>query len=246
MSDPMTLVLGDDHTVFLDALASVLSQLGHLVKAAVTTRSSLVYSVRSLRPDVCVTGSQFADGPVIEVLDQLGADCPDTKIMMLTADGNPDTLRRALNAGAVGYVHKTRGVSVLVEALRRVTKGELVIEGSFSGPRPNGDEAPMEVRRLAAYLTPREAECLALLVEGLDTTAMAIRFGISPTTVRSHVQALLTKLGVHSRLEAASMAIRHGLVSMSTTAVALDPAATGGCAPTISPKLGRRNTVRRG
>jgi two-component system nitrate/nitrite response regulator NarL len=213
MTTPLTVVLADDHVVFLDALTAVLSKLGHRIEGAATTRAALVERVRSLRPDICLIDTNFSDGGAIDVLEQLEADSPDTKIMMLTADGNPDTLRRALNAGAVAYVHKTRGVSVLVEALRRVAQGELVIEGSFSGPRPASDDAPIELRRLVAYLTPRELECLALLTEGLDTTAMAGRLGVSPTTVRSHIQALLVKLGAHSRLEAAALAIRHGLVS---------------------------------
>jgi two-component system nitrate/nitrite response regulator NarL len=66
---------------------------------------------------------------------------------------------------------------------------------------------------LAAHLTGREWECLELLVEGLDTTTMARRLGVSRTTIRTHVQALLTKLGVHSRLEAASFAVRNRLLA---------------------------------
>jgi DNA-binding CsgD family transcriptional regulator len=68
------------------------------------------------------------------------------------------------------------------------------------------------MHRLAAYLTIRERECLRLLVEGLGTAQMAVRLGVSPATVRTHVQSLLTKLGVHSRLEAASLAVRHRLL----------------------------------
>ncbi|MGH3753399.1 MAG: helix-turn-helix domain-containing protein [Pseudonocardiaceae bacterium] len=69
-----------------------------------------------------------------------------------------------------------------------------------------------EARRLAAHLTARERECLVLLIEGLGTRAMTLRLGVSTTTVRSHVQGLLTKLGVHSRLEAAAFAVRYDLV----------------------------------
>lgn len=65
---------------------------------------------------------------------------------------------------------------------------------------------------LAAYLTIGERQCLRLLVEGRDTAQMAVRLGVSPATVRTHVQSLLTKLGVHSRLEAASLAVRHRLL----------------------------------
>ena len=70
---------------------------------------------------------------------------------------------------------------------------------------------------LAEHLTGREWQCLAMLVEGLNTTAMTARLGVSRTTVRTHVQALLTKLGVHSRLEAASLAVRYRLLDEDST-----------------------------
>jgi two-component system, NarL family, nitrate/nitrite response regulator NarL len=215
MPTALNMVLADDHVIFLDGLTSVLSQMGHRVKAVATSRSALVDAVRSHQPDICVTDTDFPDGPVVDVLSALVDDCPRTKVVLLTADSSPDTLRKALNAGASAFVHKTRGVSVLVETLRRVGTGEMVIDGSFSGPQALSDNAPVEFRRLAAFLTPRELECLALLAQGLDTTGMAGQLGISPATVRTHVQALLAKLGVHSRLEAASIAMRHGLVTAS-------------------------------
>jgi two-component system, NarL family, nitrate/nitrite response regulator NarL len=235
----LTLVLADDHAIFLDALGVVLSQAGHRIAAAVTSRAALIEQVRAVQPHICVTDTQFSDGYAIDVLDRLLDDSPDTRFIVLTADANPDTLRRALNAGAMAYVHKTRGVAVLIEALRRVAEGELVIEGSFSGPRPHSDDAPVEVRKLAAYLTPREVECLTLLAEGLATTAMAARLGISSTTVRSHVQALLVKLGVHSRLEAASLAIRHGLVTRPATTDATTPSTGSSTQAEASSNWGR-------
>jgi two-component system, NarL family, nitrate/nitrite response regulator NarL len=82
-------------------------------------------------------------------------------------------------------------------------------------PRPRAPQPSQELadaRRLASYLTVRERECLALIAEGLGTDAMAKRLGVSNTTVRTHSQRLLTKLGVHSRLEAASLAIRYSLL----------------------------------
>ena len=68
------------------------------------------------------------------------------------------------------------------------------------------------MHRLAGYLTTRERQCLRLLVDGLDTAQMAVRLDVSPATVRTHVQSMLTKLGAHSRLEAASLAVRYRLL----------------------------------
>jgi two-component system, NarL family, nitrate/nitrite response regulator NarL len=244
MPTALSVVLADDHVVFLDALTTVLTQMGHRVEGVATSRSAMVDHVRSQQPDVCVTDTSFADGPVVDVLSGLVDECPRTKIILLTADGSPETLRQALNAGASAFVHKTRGVSVLVETLRRVGTGEMVIDGSFSGPRTRGEDAPVEFRRLAAYLTPRELECLALLAQGLDTTAMAGQLGISPATVRTHVQALLVKLGVHSRLEAASIAMRHGLVSATASESGAESMASHGAHSVTSLNWRREKPAR--
>jgi two-component system nitrate/nitrite response regulator NarL len=116
-----------------------------------------------------------------------------------------------LRAGAAGYVHKTRGVSAVIAAIDRVLRGEVVVDvPKVSGAARSAEEN--DAHRLAAYLTAREWQCLGLIVEGLDTTAMATKLGVSRTTVRTHVQSLLTKLGVHSRLEAASFAVRYRLL----------------------------------
>jgi DNA-binding CsgD family transcriptional regulator len=167
-SDVKSIVLGDDHAVFVESLVSVLTSQGFRVPAS-----------------------------------------PATRVLILAADRDAEAMRQAVRLGAAGYLHKTCGVRKLVHALERVIGGAVVLDT----PRPSSPRSDVsEARRLAAHLTARERECLALLVEGLDTTAMTLRLGVSTTTVRSHVQALLTKLGVHSRLEAATFAVRYDLV----------------------------------
>jgi two-component system, NarL family, nitrate/nitrite response regulator NarL len=88
--------------------------------------------------------------------------------------------------------------------------------GRARRPRPPGTG---EGRRLASHLTGRERQCLALLVEGLDTVAIARKLAVSQATVRAHIQSVLTKLGVHSRLEAASFAVRYHLLDPGTSPV---------------------------
>jgi two-component system, NarL family, nitrate/nitrite response regulator NarL len=218
------IILADKHVVFLDGLTAALSQVGFEIVATATTRHALLEHVRVFQPEICVTGNRFPDGIAIDAIGQISDVSPGTKVVMLTADDNSDTMRHALEAGTAGYVHKSRGVVLVADVLHRVRCGEIVVEGSFLRPQHTDANAPAQLRRLAAYLTHRELECLALLAEGLDTAAMARRLGVSRTTVRSHVQAVLTKLGVHSRLEAASLAIRFGLVGARPT-IASTPAA---------------------
>lgn len=205
-----SLVIGDDHKVFLDALAVVLAQHNFSVTVARTVRETVDAVIR-LRPEVCLIDRHFAGDDGLAVIGDLAVAAPGTKVLVLSADPDTDGVLRALSAGAAGYLHKTRGVTALTAAISRVQRGEVVIDvpRAPSTRRPPQQDA---ARRLAAFLTGRERQCLRLLVEGLDTTGIAAKLGVSRATVRTHVQSLLTKLGVHSRLEAASFAVRHRLL----------------------------------
>src|SRR5205823_10929613 len=103
----------------------------------------------------------------------------------------------ALQAGAAGYLHKTRGITALTGAISRVLNGEVVVDvpRTQARPRPPGTD---DARRLASHPTAPERECLALLGEGLDTVGIARKLAVTQATVRAHVQSVLTKLGVHS------------------------------------------------
>jgi two-component system nitrate/nitrite response regulator NarL len=212
MGEALDIVLADDELVLLDALSAMLAQIGHRVVATVGSCRALLQCVSARRPDVCVIGTRYPDGDGVDTIETLSELSPETKVVMLTNDTDAATMRRALAAGACGYVHQSRGAHVLIDVIRRVAHEEIVVEGSFLRPLSNDAPERPQLWRLAAYLTQRESECLALLVEGLDTSCMATRLGVSPTTVRTHVQSVLTKLGVHSRLEAASVATRYGLL----------------------------------
>jgi two-component system nitrate/nitrite response regulator NarL len=204
------LVIGDDHSVFLDAMSTVLVQRGYEVTVAHSVADT-VESVRLKQPDVCLIDRHFAGDDGIEVIAEMIAVSKGTKVLVLSADPDTDGVLQALHAGASGYLHKTRGVAALTGAIERVLRGEVVVDV----PKAIRKRQPAQLEdahRLAAYLTPRERECLGLLVEGLDTASMATKLGVSPATVRTHVQSLLIKLGVHSRLEAASFAVRYGLL----------------------------------
>jgi two-component system nitrate/nitrite response regulator NarL len=210
VGEALEVVLADEQVILTDALSEVLKHGGHRVVATATSCRSLTEYVRSFQPDVCVTESRFTDCDCVELLTELFTASPDTKIVVLTSDSSTETMQRALQAGVAAVVHKSRRLAALLDVLHRVSGGEVVVEGSFVRPTPI-HSASSQLRRLTAYLTGRELECLALLTQGMDTEAMSRHLGVSPTTVRSHIQAVLTKLGVHSRLEAASVAVRLGL-----------------------------------
>jgi two-component system, NarL family, nitrate/nitrite response regulator NarL len=205
----MRLILGDGQAIFLDALSTVLSQQGYEV-GVVRSSDELIAQVRHQRPDACLIDSQLAVDNGIETIRRILEASATTTVIVLGASPETEQAEQVLDAGASGYLHQSRGIEALVAALGRVLDGERVIDIPDAPSRRQQGQSHAAV--LAGSLTARERECLSLLVAGLDTAAMVQRLGVSRTTVRTHLQAVLTKLCVHSRLEAASFAVRHRLV----------------------------------
>ena len=204
-------VVGDDHGVFLDAISTVLGQRQLVVRAVGHRASEVVAAVAEHAPAICLLDRRFTDGDGIELIPKLLTASPGTRVIVVTADPDRSAAELALDRGAHGFVHKTRGVTTLVDAIHRVLDGETVVELP-PRRRPPLADADREIHRLASHLTRRESQCLGLMVDGRGTTEIATELNVSVTTVRTHVQAVLSKLGVHTRLEAATLAARHGLL----------------------------------
>jgi two-component system nitrate/nitrite response regulator NarL len=207
---PQRIILADSQLLFLDTLSFALRDAGHHVVAVADNCAALRRGVQLHQPDLCVTDDHLPDGDVLDFIASLHQAEHQCRVVVLTAHNDPALMAAALEAGALGFLHKSRGMNVLLDVVRRVAADEVVVEGSFARRR-TPEDGSAAVRKLAEYLTDRERECLCMLVAGLDTIGMASRLGVSQTTVRSHVQAVLAKLQVHSRLEAATLAMRHGL-----------------------------------
>ena len=129
------LVIGDDHSVFLDAMSAVLIQRGYQVTVARSVRDT-IESVRRKQPDVCLIDRHFAGDSGITAIGPMLAASGRTKILVLSADPDTEGIRQALQAGASGYLHKTRGVAALTRAIDRVQRGEVVVD--VPKPRPAG------------------------------------------------------------------------------------------------------------
>lgn len=207
----ISLVIGDDQRIFAEALMLVFTQQGFRVPAVAYTLETTVNAVRAKQPDVCLVERRFHDHEASETLPAIIGASQNVKVVVLSGDGEPESIANALGSGAAGYVHKTRGIAVLSESIQRVVDGEIIVDARPEQVRRRA-AAVSDVQRLAVHLTARERECLSLMVEGMDTKAMAQRLGVATTTIRSHVQATLTKLGTHSRLEAAALTVRYHLL----------------------------------
>ena len=136
------------------------------------------------------------------------------RVVVTTDDDRPAVLANALGAGACGIIAKTVTSEELVRGLRMTVAGELVIPErdlpGVVGRLQGGESGPSAEARFAS-LTGRENQILRALAEGLPTPEIAALFGISPLTVQSHVKSILAKLGVHSKVEAVTIAWRLGL-----------------------------------
>lgn len=216
MAESRSIVVAEVDALTVEYLSDLLERHGFRVRIAPPVGDAVRDWVRNYGPDLCLTDIALRGGDPDEgVADvrELSLECPETAVVVRTADASPQRMRAALDAGASGYIHKSRGPVVLIETLRRVADGEVVVEASFV-PVPLV-EAPVHdefVSRVDS-LTPRQLECLELLADGKGTVAIAEHLGVSVMTIRSHIQSLLGKLGVRSRLEAASVLMRRNAAS---------------------------------
>lgn len=211
MAESTIVVLADVDVLATDFLSGLLDS--HGFEAVVSPPVAVAVSewVRKFSPDMCIVSLALRDDSTIRTVIALAAEYPATKFIVRTSDTSSESLRSALAGGVAGYLHKSQSPDSLLGSIKRVFDGEVVVEGPFSRPSaPEFDERSDFHRRVNA-LTPRQRECLVLISEGKNTAAMAAILGLSAMTVRTHVQAILTKLGVKSRVEAMSLVARHHL-----------------------------------
>ncbi|MEY9964996.1 two-component system nitrate/nitrite response regulator NarL [Streptacidiphilus sp. MAP12-16] len=210
--DAPELVVAEADRLFVDALALALVDCGYRVRATATSRSGLVRAVLAHRPDVCVLDLHLADGRAVDTIGLIAKYAPEVRILAVSRDPDPVLVAAAMETGAVGYLSKDQGIDMLDKALTRVVAGELFIEPALAletirhaRARRDGLGEPFR------WLTQRELEVLRRLTEGDGTIEIAHALGMTTNTARTHVQSVLDKLGVHSRLEAVALANRLGV-----------------------------------
>jgi DNA-binding NarL/FixJ family response regulator len=197
--------------LFAEAVQVAIEDLGVSVTRLVTTGAEAIAEADKEMPDVIFMDIGLPDQSGLAAGHAILERHPEAKIVALTALSDRGTVDEALRIGFVGYLTKDTPVSRFVNAIRSAMDGHLVLPQRLS-PARRKSAAEREVALMASQLTPREREVLALLVQGADGNKAAKALGISFNTIRTHVQSILTKLQVHSRLEAATFAVRHGIV----------------------------------
>lgn len=211
----MRVIVCDDHAVFADSLALVLSEAGHRVVGVTYSPDDVLTMLRCSPADVCLIDLHFPTGTVLDRIPELRAAAPATHFVLLSGFLEHETLTAGVAAGVRGFAHKGRQAGDILSLLQRVHTGETVVDGAIDRPAPVA-RPRSRAHRVAQFLTPREREVLTRLARGESTTTLARSMGVTRSTARSHVQSVLTKLGVHSQREAVIEAARSGLVSVET------------------------------
>lgn len=208
----MRVLLVDDHTLFRSGLETLLERHGIEVIATAGNGREGFLMARELQPDVVLLDMRMPEMSGLEVLSGLRAVGFRSPIVMLTTSNEEQDLVECLRNGASGYLLKDMEPSELVTALREIVAGKTIVAPELATvlARVVQGEGEDDDRRPAspfAELTPRELEILCLLAEGQSNKVIARNLGISDGTVKLHVKAILRKLDVHSRVEAAVMAV---------------------------------------
>jgi DNA-binding NarL/FixJ family response regulator len=213
----ITVLIADDHLAFGEALQIALDKEHDLkVIEVVTNGAGAVKAAATSSPDVVLMDLQMPGMDGVEAARKIRGAEGAPAVILLSGSDEDHSLGRAVQAGASGFLRKTEAVGWLAEAIRRAHRGEPLhepgeIEESLRKLRRRRIADGGIARRLER-LTPRELEILQRLTDGQSPETIATELNMSPHTLRTHTQNVLTKLGVHSKLEAIVAAIRHGKV----------------------------------
>jgi DNA-binding NarL/FixJ family response regulator len=217
---PIRVLLVDDHQLLTGALAKTMAHEADIQVVGVAGSVGEAKALARERLDVVLMDYRLPDGTGAEATRAIKARWPAARVVMLTALNDDETVLESIQAGADGYLTKDRAVDEVVEAVRSAHAGETLLPRSViagiaqrvAAARDRGTD-----RRQIEPLTARELEVLRALTEGLSTPEICERLFIAPNTLRTHVQNIMGKLRVHSKLEAVAFALRHRLVEPPRT-----------------------------
>jgi len=208
--DPIRILIVEDHRVVAEGLAALINhQTDMKVVGGASSVAECVAAATELGPDVVLLDFRLPDGTGADAAAAIREIRPEAKMIFLTREDSDAARFAAVQSGASAFIHKSRAASEVVDAIRDVARGRMLIT-------PRTIATLLSKRRAIDAqldsLTVREKEVLQLLAEGLPSRGVALRLGISYTTVRTHIRSLGSKLGVHSKLEAIVKARELGLI----------------------------------
>lgn len=211
----MKVLLIDDHALFRMGLVELLERRGIEVTAALGDCNEGIERVAESAPDVVLLDMRMPQMTGLQVLGTLREAGAGMPIVMLTTSRDESDVIQSLQGGANGYLLKDMEPDDLITALNDIVKGHTVVAPELAAVLARavqGEPPPANMQQKnLADLTPREREILCLLAEGQSNKVIARNLGITDGTVKLHVKAILRKLEVHSRVEAAVIAVEQDL-----------------------------------
>ena len=228
----MSVIIIDDHALFRVGLQGLLEQRGIKVIAAVADGYEGLHLAEHLQPNIILLDLRMPEVGGLQILQQARQNGMKIPIVMLTTSNEEQDLVDALRNGAQGYLLKDMEPDELVSALRDIERGKNVIAHGLTDVLARVVQGEPAIEESAktnspfSELTPRELEILCLVADGQSNKTIARNLGISDGTVKLHVKAILRKLSVHSRVEAAVIAVEQGLRQTHSNSLSNDHATT--------------------
>jgi two-component system nitrate/nitrite response regulator NarL len=211
---PIRIVVVDDHTLFRRGIIALLSQEpGFAVVGEAADGFEGIRTVLAQKPDVVLLDLNMPGISGLEALAAILKDAPGTHVVMLTVSEDADDLVRALRNGALGYLLKNIDGEFLVASLRRASEGESVVSPEMTGKLVREVRGGPGAAPRADALSPREREILQHVAKGASNKEIARALDLAESTVKIHVQHVLRKLELASRLQAAIWAIENGIAA---------------------------------
>jgi NarL family two-component system response regulator LiaR len=212
VTEPISVLLVDDHAVVREGLRSLLEvQEGIEVAGEAADGEAAVREAEARRPDVILMDLVMPRLDGVGAMRELRRRLPSARVIVLTSFTDDDRLLPAIQAGAAGYLLKNADPREVVRAVRAAHRGDALLDPSVAARLVDAMSQPAGADP-TDRLTPREREVLALIGRGLPNKLIARELQISEKTVKTHVGHVLAKLGVTDRTQAALQAVRRGLV----------------------------------
>lgn len=207
------LVLADDHPIILEGLEQLFRREKDFeILASATNGKAALAAVRAHRPDVLVLDIRMPEGDGLWVLKQAHTEKLPTHVVLLTATLDEDEVLEAMHSGVAGLVLKEAAAVNLVDAVRRVHRGERALEPTLVNRALDRLAQREEAKKIEQVLSRRETEIVKMVAAGLRNKEIANKLSIGEGTVKTHLHTIYEKLGVHGRVELTMYALERGIL----------------------------------
>jgi DNA-binding NarL/FixJ family response regulator len=213
----ISVLVVDDHRTFAEALGVVFGLEKDLRAEVAASAAEAVEAADRAHPDVILMDLEMPGGGGLDAIRKVHAVHPAARVVAVSAHDEELVRAQAIEAGAVGFISKATPLGDLPEIVRKVGRGEAMLDRQEAARllrvlRRRRHQESTE-RQRANRLTPRQTQIMQMMADGASSEEIARRLKVSPYTLRTHVQNILTRLGVHTKVEAMAIAIRHGKIS---------------------------------